>query len=74
MPSQPVWLYVLIRARGTEEGFCSINSEVVADVTNSPNFSAKSVGCHDMLLCGQIVRMCYVQIFCLQEKWNVSVS
>ena len=37
--------------KGTEEGFCSINSEIVTDVTNSPNFYVgRSADVGDMLL------------------------
>ena len=57
------------------EGFYSINSEIVTDATNSPNFFAgKSADVGDMLLHGQIVSECYAHIFCLQGKQNISVS
>ena len=54
--------------------FC-INSEIVTDVTNSPNFHVgRSANVGDMLLHGQIVSECYAQTFCLQGKQNISVS
>ena len=60
---------------GTEEGLWSINSKIVTDVTNSPNFYVgRSADVGDMLLHGQIVSECYAQIFCLEEKQNISFS
>ena len=61
--------------KGTEEGFCSISSEIVTDVTNCPNFYiGRSADVGDMLLHGQVVSECHAQIFCLQGKQNISVS
>ena len=55
--------------KGTEEGFCSINSEIVTDVTNSPNFYVgRSAYVGDMLHYGQIVRECYAQTFLPANK------
>ena len=50
--------------KGTEEGFCSVLSEIVTDVTNSPNFyvgGSADVG--DMLLHGQEARKTEYQCF-----------
>ena len=67
--------------KGTEEGFCSINGEIVTDVTNSPNFYVgRSAYVGDMLHHGQIVRECYAQTFlparkteyqCFLSEWRL---
>ena len=49
-----------VSTKGTEEGFCSINSEIVTDVTSSPNFYVgRSADVGGMLLHGQIVSECH---------------
>ena len=64
----------VLTKKGTEEGFCSINSEIVTDVTNSPNFYlGRSADVGDMLLHGQIVSECYAQFFACKEN-RISVS
>ena len=64
----------VLTKKGTEEGFCSINSEIVTDVTNSPNFCVgRSVDVDDMLLHGQIVSEFTPRFFACKEN-RISVS
>ena len=62
-----------VSTKGTEEGFCSINSEIVTDVTNSPNFCVgRSEDVGDMLLHGQIVSVTPRCFACKENRITVS--